>query len=364
MRLHEVPAVIHLSTGREVRGGERQLLRLHEGLIARGLESHVICRKGSELSQRLSDRVSPVTWRGLWDIGGLLAIERICGRSAPAILHCHDSHAFSAGTIAGTRAGTPVVYTRRVAFPIRNTWLNRRRYGRCRHIMAVSRAVADQCEQIAPDTPISVVHDGVSWGGPSLDREEIKRRLGVTDETFIIGSVGFFTGEKNADLLVTLAERLLTTHPQVQILVVGPLASGHEKCFARVPNVAMIGKVPVATDYYSAFDLYVSTSTREGLGSALIDAVVRDIPVVALDSGGVRDVLPDGSCVAADEHEFLDAVEKAVTDYETTRREALEHGVRVRSDFTVERMVEKTLAVYEDVVCQIADWRHTHDLST
>ncbi|MCZ6767455.1 MAG: glycosyltransferase, partial [bacterium] len=154
------------------------------------------------------------------------------------------------------------------------------------------------------------------------------------------------------------------THPQVQLLVVGPLSEGYEGSFDRIPNVAAIGKVPVATDYYSAFDLYVSTSTREGLGSALIDAVVRDVPVVALDSGGVRDVLPEGVCVAADEGEFLDAVGKAVTDYEMAKREAQEHGVRVRSDFAVERMVEETLAVYEDVVCHVADPRYTHDVST
>ena len=58
-------------------------------------------------------------------------------------------------------------------------------------------------------------------------------------------------------------------------------------------NFFAITPKPNAVSFYNAFDLYISTSTREGLGSALIDAVVRDIPAVATDAGGTRDIFPE-----------------------------------------------------------------------
>jgi len=266
--------------------------------------------------------------------------------------------------LAGSRTGTPVVYTRRVAFPIRNTWLNRRRYGRCGHIMAVSRAVADECRRIAPETPVTVVHDGVRWSGASLDRDELRGRLGMKDDTFAIGSVGFFTGEKNSQLLGVLAESLLTTRPAAQLVVVGPLSAADKKRFDGLTNVTVVGPVPVATEYYSTFDMYVSTSTSEGLGSALIDAIVRDIPVVALDSGGVRDIVRDAARVAADEGDFVSAVKNAITDYDEAKREALALGTQIRDDFTIDHMVEKTRVVYEDVITRKAGAQHVGDVST
>ncbi len=50
-------------------------------------------------------------------------------------------------------------------------------------------------------------------------------------------------------------------------------------------------------DVYNACDVFVLTSTRESLGTVLIEAMAQGKPVLAADTGGVSDVVPDKYCL-------------------------------------------------------------------
>jgi glycosyltransferase involved in cell wall biosynthesis len=111
----------------------------------------------------------------------------------------------------------------------------------------------------------------------------------------------------------------------------------------------LAGTIPKASDLYSAFDYYLSTSTKEGLGSALLDAVTRGITAVALDSGGSRDIFEEGDsnhCVT--ERLFLERVEYylkgGVDNLKDIRRDS------VRERFSVEQLVKNHIEVYKKVI--------------
>ncbi len=63
---------------------------------------------------------------------------------------------------------------------------------------------------------------------------------------------------------------------------------------AGLSNVTFTGFVDNVGDYLAAFDIFVLPSNREGIGSVLLDAMDRALPVVASRVGGVPDIVHDG----------------------------------------------------------------------
>ena len=342
-------SIFHLSTGKSLRGGERQAMFLHNGLLKKGVQSVLLCKAGSELARQSLRGIQPVSWRGEADLFAFIRIYNLCKKMAPSIVHCHDAHALVHGSIVGALLKIPIIYSRRVIFPLHNDPLSRWKYGQCAAIIAVSNAVANQCAASMPSKKIHVVHDGVDWNTPLLSRGEARKAMALSDNSFLIGTVGHFTGEKNLSLTLELAKALRSNYPQVKIICIG---DADFRDMSLPDNFFAIGLKPDAVSFYNAFDLYISTSTREGLGSALIDAVVRDIPAVATDAGGTRDIFPEHWPLVPQNSSdlFIASVKHAIDDYEKAKSDALLCGKRARDIFSILSLVENTIAIYQRIV--------------
>jgi glycosyltransferase involved in cell wall biosynthesis len=167
----------------------------------------------------------------------------------------------------------------------------------------------------------------------------------------VIGSVGHFTEEKNAALLMDIAEHLAQTRKNVMIVCVGPLDEIAGKRARKLPNVLATGFVADPLELYACFDVYVSTSLLEGLGSALLDAVVRDIPSIAVDSGGVRDIFGKLPRLASpgDRYDFIRLLEQTLDGLDAIREESRALGVAARQRFHLQALVQGNIDVYANI---------------
>lgn len=330
--------------------GERQVAWLHAGLLKRGYNSILACRKGGELAAQGLDAAVPVSFYGEWDIVALMRFVGICKKHMPSVIHCHDSHALTHGVIAGKLTGVPVVYTRRVAFKMSSRLISRKKYGSAAAIIAVSNAVAAQCKEIVSHDRVYVAGDGVDWNAPMLPRAEARKRLDISENCFAIGTVAHFTSEKDVALLFYLAERIQVERPGARLVCIGPYDETLKDEHSFAESMMWKGRLDNAVQYYNAFDAYVSTSSAEGLGSALLDAIVRDIPCVAVDAGGTSDLFADsGGLVKRGDYEgFASAVKSLMDDYPASQL-AAKRGARARNLFSVDAMVEKTMDVYKNI---------------
>lgn len=331
-----------------MRGGERQIAWLHSGLLEHGVTSTLICKKNGGLAKQNLPETIPVSWHGEWDIAGLCRIMHYCRSLRPSIIHCHDAHGFSHGSVAGALLKIPVVYTRRVCFRIRTDLFTTWKYNNSRKIIAISHAVAQQCEQVVRQNAISIVYDGVDWTQPMLTRKEAREILHIPQDSFVVGTVGYFSHEKNMLLLIQLAAELYKTHSHVCIVCLGTTDARQD---AVPANMILTGHIPDAARFYSAFDAYISASTQEGLGSALLDAVVRDIPAVAMDGGGTRDIFPNTMppIPLNNNAALTSALFLLIDTYSNAQIIARECGIRARKLFSVASMVENTMNVYNEI---------------
>jgi glycosyltransferase involved in cell wall biosynthesis len=151
---------------------------------------------------------------------------------------------------------------------------------------------------------IDVVHNGVDLGRfrPDLDSSAIRRRLGIPTEVPLVGCVARFIPWKGVDQFVRIAARVREEVPDTHFLIVGSRLAGYEKYTAEVR--ALIARLELAgcttvlenslvvPDLMAAMDLFVHCSTRpEPYGIVIIEAMAAGKPVVAVNAGGVPEII-------------------------------------------------------------------------
>ena len=111
-------------------------------------------------------------------------------------------------------------------------------------------------------------------------------------------SVGHLIERKGHDLVIEALAALLPSHPQARLVIVGegPARAGLEALARRLgvePKVTLTGALPQAElpRWYSAADLLVLASSREGWANVLLEAMACGTPVVATRIWGTPEVV-------------------------------------------------------------------------
>jgi glycosyltransferase involved in cell wall biosynthesis len=283
------PVVLHLDTERGWRGGQNQVYLLHRGLVRAGWNSQLVARAGEPLALRCQAEKLPVTTvaRGpLFNLRAALA-ARAC---RPALLHAHASAAHGIALLAA-RAGTPVVVTRRVDFALKTGFFARRKYGsRVTRFVAISRAVAGVLERGGvPAERITVINSGVE------PQAAVPDRRGLPESRLLVLCAAALVAHKGHRHLLE-AWRDIATRVPASLLIAGSgeLDAELRAQAADIPHVHFLGWRDDLAALWASVDLTVQASLEEGLGTALIDAQLAGLPVVATTAGGIPEVVADG----------------------------------------------------------------------
>jgi L-malate glycosyltransferase len=349
--------VIHVASGREWRGGQRQVWYLVRALAAREIAQLVVTGQGTRLDRELRASGCPVTgvgWTAALDpraLSGLLRILRQ-HRGARPILHAHDPHALTLAAIAAGWHHLPLVVTRRVDFPLQRSTLWRR----ADRVVAISQAVRRVLEASGvPAGRIVVVPSGIPLDEPPSERFDLRRHLGLPCDALLAVSVGALVPHKDYTTLVSAAALLRDQLPRLHWIIAG---EGTER--ARLEHQAgrlgvrqsvhLIGQVDDGRPIIAAGDLFVATSREEGLNTSVLDALALGTPVVSTDAGGLPEALGEAGvlCRRGDAEAVAGAVAELLGN--GARRESLRAaGRRQVTHFSSERMAEGMLSVYDSV---------------
>jgi glycosyltransferase involved in cell wall biosynthesis len=295
--------ILHLDHGREMRGGQLQVIRLLRGLRERGHGVVLLARKGSPLLETAQrERFN----------ADVLSIEALRGLSKTAdLVHAHDarSHLFAA-----LLSRKPLVVSRRVVFPVGRGLWSRWKYGRANAFGAVSLAAAEELKKAGvADSKISVIYDGV----PLLPESWDKAGPVVIPR--------FADKRKGSQLALEAVRR----------------ASAPELLSRNIQE-----------DLRGA-SLLVYITESEGLGSAALLAMSAGVPVVASDVGGLKEFVLNGETGVRVQNK-VDAIAEAIRAVRENPEFAAKLGTQARAmmtaKFTLERMVTETLELYERVL--------------
>ncbi len=350
--------IVHLASGREWRGGQNQVLLLARALGGRPreIEQVVITGKGTLLEERLRSAgipVRPVGWRaGLSPAALAAAIAE--ARRGPSLLHAHDGHSLTLAGIAGLLTATPFLATRRVDLHLRRPGLWRR----ARRIIAISDAVGDVLVADGIDPARIVrVHSGIDLAEVRRTRAaDIRARLGVPAEAPLAVTVGALEHPKDHATLLDAAAALRARRPELHWVIAGegPLRKALEDKIGRLSlgdRVHLAGQIPDPQSLIAAADVFVMSSSHEGLGTTVLDAMALDVPIAATAAGGIPEMLGRGAGLLSpvgDGAALADSVERMLSD--AALRGALIREARDRvENFSATAMAEGVLSVYRSI---------------
>lgn len=289
--------ILHLDAGREMRGGQWQVYRLIEGLILRGVDCTLLARADGPLFQEAHKRG--------WRVEPLSLRRTVMSLRSHDLVHAHDARTHTMASLLHRQ----LLVSRRVAFPVKSRW----KYGRPRHYLAVSNFVKGVLmEGGVAESRISVVYDGV----PLLE---------IARPALLMAPANARDSMKGAPLVV---------------------------------EAARLGGIPVHYSSDLEHDLtrasaFVYITHSEGLGSGVLLAMSAGVPVVASKVGGLPEAVQHGRTgllVENDPRSILEALRWIRENAEEARRMGRAARQAVLDHFTVDRMVERTIEVYRQVL--------------
>ena len=347
--------VLHIDSGREWRGGQRQVFLLAQGLRARGHSQLIFSPPESPLLKRARSAgldVAPIVMRYDWDIRAALSIREHVQRSHVDIMHAHDARSHAVGRLALIGLSQPpLVVTRRVPFVPKAA---RIKYGnRVTRFIAVSAAVKSAMVDAGIEpSRIVVVHSGVENPPDDLSPRDWRAELSWPGDSVICGVVGAMTREKGIDDLEPIAQALSGgAQKKVRMLLLGGKKRGRINIGAVEAYSA--GFIDDIIPAVAGLDVLWHPSRAEGLGTAVIDAMAVGVPPVAFSVGGLSEVVvnqsngllvPSGNVTA-----FAAAAERLICD--PTLRASLAESAKVRAaTFSAAAMTQQTEKVYYQLV--------------
>ena len=342
------PKIVHVNTARGYRGGERQTELLIRGLATRNVHQALVARRGAPLVERVADVGIEVR-----QVAGHLFSVVGATRDA-ALLHVHEGRSVYAAYLRSLLSGTPYVITRRVNNPIRDHWFAHRAYQRAAYVAAVAPKVADIVQAFDSAIEVRVVHSGSS--GFRVDTAKSAAIRATVPAKIVVGHVGALdNGQKGQEFIIAVAREIERSHPDVHFMLVG---GGDDEAMlkaaaAGLTNITFTGFVDNVGDYLAAFDIFVLPSNREGIGSILLDAMERGLPVVASQVGGVPDIVRHGDngllIDPANPAQLREGILALRAD-PAQRRAYGERGREFAKNFTGDVMWRKYFALYESLL--------------
>ena len=119
-------------------------------------------------------------------------------------------------------------------------------------------------------------------------RKQIRDKLGIPDDCFLVGHVGRFSPPKNQKWLSGVLNLLLQKVPNTRLVFVGEgpdrLADkAYFEAAGQSSSVMFAGQCPDSAPWYSAFDAFVLPSLYEGLPLVAVEAQRSGLPCVFSD---------------------------------------------------------------------------------
>jgi glycosyltransferase involved in cell wall biosynthesis len=225
-----------------------------------------------------------------------------------------------------------------------------------------SRAGARDYESwlaVPPDS-IKVIHNGFDFSAfkrPHPDAVRAYRtRHGIAPGQLVVGTIMRFSEEKRPLLWLDIVRLLAQQRSDLAFLLVGAgvmqaqvdAAAGSLRLGNRLMLVGIEHDAALAL---AAMDVFVLTSRKEGLPNVLVEAQALGVPVVSTDAGGAAETFEDGltgRLVTSDDPKALAAAVLAILDDRQWRENAIASApALVRRRFSVDRMIDETLELYQ-----------------
>lgn len=305
------------------------------------------------------------------DIRSLFLLRDILNAEKPEVVHLNSSKAGGVGALAARLAKVPnIIFTshglawdedRNPLATLCIYLFSRLTFALCHRVILISKDNYTRARGLLRGAKYVLIPNGI----PELQfqtrdsaRGELQLRAEITPATatsFWIGTIAELTRNKGLSYLIEAVRILAQQQKEFHLFIIG---GGEEEETLKTQTaeahlqdrVHFLGFVSDAYRFNKGFDCFVLSSVKEGLPTVLLEAGQAEVPVIATNISGARDIIDDSASGLLVRPKNAKALAKKINllmdnpNQCTTLAQQLHYTVTSR--FSLARMVDDTAKLY------------------
>lgn len=188
-------------------------------------------------------------------------------------------------------------------------------------------------------------------------REEIRLKYNIPLDAYVFIFLGRLCKDKGIDELTEAFQRVSKLNSNVYLLLVGPNEGQYDNSyFEKLGNarIVLAGLTRNPEFYFSASDVLVLPSYREGFGTTVLEAAACGIPTIASNIYGLSDAVVNGSTGLLHEVKNVESLTSCMMELVNNEALTVELGSqakkRVKEVFSSECLSTELLRFYREHV--------------
>ena len=193
---------------------------------------------------------------------------------------------------------------------------------------------------------ISIASEGAKLS--FLTREEARNLLNIDQEAPVVLWMARMAPVKNPSLALEVAKLL----PDVNFLMAGGGDLFEETKTNAPANVLLLGWVDAA-EVIPVADVFLSTSLNEGVPYSLIEVQSFGVPIVAVDSGAISELITNGVSgilTAREPRSLANEIQSLISNPEKAREISKSALASNTASAAVQKMVPAHLNLYQQII--------------
>ncbi len=360
----------HTSASTGFGGLEIRMLEEASLLRKRGYAIEFVCNPGAPLRLRAAEKgitTVPLRMKQSYDVPSMIRFWSLLGRHRVHLLHTHTSKDHWICGPAARCRGIPIVRSRHIGTPVKTNPFSSLIYTRVSDRVLTSSAETRLDLLRIPrinEAHIIEIPAGVDLTrfAPTVSGKRIIEEFGLRQAYPVIGYVSRLERGKGFRYLMEAAPAILQRWPQAKFLFVGDGPPWDRRTADELleahqlrSHVILAGFRADIPECIAAMTCLVFPSFKiEGTPQVLLQALAMVKPVIATRVGGIPNLIVDretGLLVEPQNAAGLGAAVEWVVDHLPEAQRMAERGraVVVR-DFTLDRTIERTSTVYQELL--------------
>ncbi len=336
------------------RGGERQTVYSLQGFHNAGIATQLICRKDSPLE--VAALKAGFIVNAFNSIFGVIIFLLTKGKKFDCI-HAQTSHILTYCVFTKFLHGAKVVFTRRVNFKQKG-FFTKLKYLFTDKIVVISEPIQQSVTAFCGRNDIEVISDIVIKNEPNESMiSNLTAKLPIHGR-HIVGATSALTSEKDPFTMIEAIKKLSQKRDDFIFLHFGAggLQESVQKKIAEegLEHVYLLmGFEENMEAVFPIFEVFVVTSTQEGLGSSVLDAFMNKVPVVSTNAGGLKNLLSEErgiACELGDSNSIAAGIARLL-DYDPKKEAYINNGFNYANRYhSMEFITDKYLILFQNLL--------------
>ena len=212
-----------------------------------------------------------------------------------------------------------------------------------------------------PSNRFTVIHNGIDPHKYDIDveRRQVFSGVSIPDGVKLITMVGRLEPQKNYPMLLRVAQKAKLIGLSVHFLIigVGQMYYKLNEMARQLDVLDIVHFMGVRADIpqvLAASDIFLFTTNFEGFPNALLEAMAAGLPVITTNFAGADELVKDGINGRIVPVDDVQGAVKVLRDYlddpDDARKIALAAQSFVRQEFSMQKMVKQTTALYRAIL--------------